>query len=281
MRPAGVGIGLRRPLARDLCASERRVDWLEIIVENFLGKPGPFAAQLAELRERLPIGAHGVSMSLGGPDPFERAFFEDLRTLLEHTGCERHTEHLSLSRIGDYHAHDLISLPYHEDAVRYCAARIREAEDRLGLPVDVENVSTYVRMPGTVLSEGEFVSAVVDEADCGLLLDVNNVFVSAMNHGEDPDALLDALPLERATRIHVAGHLVREGVRIDDHGHPVCPEVLALLARAIRRTGPIPVLLEWDNEIPSLDRVLDEADRVRAVVERALASRADEGRAVA
>jgi len=271
MRPAGIGIGLRRPLAEDLLASARRPDWLEIIPENFLGKSGPFTRALREARERFPIGAHGVSMSLGGPDPLDPALFAGLRRLLDELGVDRYTEHLSYSTVRGYHTHDLLALPYTDAAIRHVAARIREAADRLERPVDVENPSTYVRMPGSAMGEGEFVRRVVEEAGCGLLLDVNNVYVSARNHGEDPVALLDAMPLERTTRIHVAGHLDRGDVLIDDHGHPVAAPVHDLLARAIARTGPVPVLLEWDTHIPRLERVLDEADRVRATVDAALA----------
>ena len=269
----GVGIGLRRPYARALLATDRRVDWLEIIPENFLGKAGPFHRALDEARERFPIGAHGVSMSLGGPDPFDAALFEGLRALLGRLGIDRYTEHLSFSSVGGFHTHDLLALPYHDEAIRHVARRIRDASDRLERPIDVENPSTYVRMPGSVLGEGEFVRRVVEEAGCGLLLDVNNVFVSARNAGEDPNALLDAFPLERTTRIHVAGHLDRGDVLIDDHGHPVASEVFALLDRALRRTGPVRVLLEWDTKIPPLDRVLDEADRVREVFDAVFALR--------
>jgi uncharacterized protein (UPF0276 family) len=271
MQPRGVGIGFRRPFAAELCETDRRVDWLEIIPENFLGKPGPFSHALRRAARRWPIGAHGVSMSLGGPDPFEASLFRELRAFLGELGIERYTEHLSFSTVLGHHTHDLLSLPYTESAIRHVAGRIREAAERLERPIDVENVSTYVRMPGSVLGEGEFVRHVVEEADCGLLLDVNNVYVSARNHGEDPNALLDALPLERTTRIHVAGHLEKPDVLIDDHGHPVRPEVLALLERALARTGDVPVLLEWDTHIPSLDRVLDEADTIRSIVDSSLA----------
>ncbi len=270
MQLRGVGIGLRRPFAAALLETDRRVDWLEIIPENFLDKPGPFLHALRRARERWSIGAHGVSMSLGGPDPFDPELFQGLDELLGELEIDRYTEHLSFSSVLGHHTHDLLALPFSESAIRHAASRIREAADRLKRPIDVENPSTYVRMPGSVMGEGEFVRSVVDEADCGLLLDVNNVYVSARNHGLDPDALLDAMPLERTTRIHVAGHLEKKDVLIDDHGHPVRPEVLALLERALARTGEVPVLLEWDTNIPSLDRVLDEADMVRGVVDRAL-----------
>jgi len=246
------------------------VDWLEIIPENFLGKTGPFTDALRRAADRWAIGAHGVSMSLGGPDAFDPDLFRELRGLLDELGIDRYTEHLSFSTVRGFHTHDLLALPFRDEAVRWAASRIREARDRLGRPLDVENVSTYVRMPGTVMGEGEFVSAVCEEADCGLLLDVNNVYVSARNHGLAPDALLDALPLERTTRIHIAGHLDRGDVCIDDHGHPIREEVFGLLRRALPRTGAVPILLEWDTHIPELDRVLDEADRVRAVADEVL-----------
>lgn len=266
----GVGIGFRRSLADALLETERRVDWLEIVPENFLGKDGPFTAALDRAAERWSIGAHGVSMSIGGPDAYDPHFFAGLRALLDRLQIDLYTEHLSFSDVGGFHTHDLLALPFHDDAVRHAAARIREASERLERPIAVENVSTYVRMPGTRMGEGEFVSAVCEQADCGLLLDVNNVYVSARNHGLDPVALLEAMPLHRTRRIHIAGHLDRGDVCIDDHGHPVRDEVLDLLDRALRRVGPVPVLLEWDTQIPALDRVLDEADRVRGVYDAAL-----------
>ncbi len=271
--PRGVGIGLRRSFASDLLRTERRVDWLEIIPENFLGKPGPFRHALEALAGRYPIGAHGVSLSLGGPDPFDDEALAALKSLLDDLAIERMTEHLCFATARGFHSHDLIALPYTEEAVRWAAGRIREAEDRLERPIDVENVSTYARMPGSVMSEGEFVRAVVEEAGCGLLLDVNNVYVSARNASLDPAALLAAMPLSRTRRVHVAGHLDKGAVCIDDHGHPVRDEVWALLGAAVAEIGDVPVLLEWDTDVPALDRVLDEADRARDVVTAALRSR--------
>ncbi len=278
MEPEGIGIGLRRSYAEDLLRTERRVDWLEIIPENFLGKDGPFTRALLQCHERWPIGAHGVSLSLGGPDPFDEVRLAALRGLLDRLDIRRFTEHLCFSSAHGVHTHDLIALPYNDDAVRHAAERIREAEERLERPIDVENVSTYVTMPTSVMSEAEFVRAVVEEAGCGLLLDVNNVYVSAHNAGLDPFEMLATLPVEKARRIHIAGHLDRGDVLIDDHGHPVHETVWALLEAALVRCGDIPILLEWDTHIPPLDRVLDEADRARAVRDAALRSEREAAR---
>jgi uncharacterized protein (UPF0276 family) len=265
--PDGVGIGLRRPLYDDVLATERQIDWLEIVPENFMDLGGRAKAVLEACAARWPILAHGVSLSVGGPDPFDRAYLGSLRALLDRLSIPVFSDHLCWATAAGVYFHDLLPLPRCEEAVRWCAGRAREAADRLSRPLWLENISYYAVMPGSTMPEEEFIAAVLAEADAGLLLDVNNVFVNASNHGCDPVAALDALPLERTRQIHVAGH-VREGARLlDTHGARVTPEVWALLRRALARTGRVPILLEWDTDIPQLERVLDEADRARAILD--------------
>lgn len=264
-QPQGVGIGLRREHFAAIEASTRPVDWLEIIPENYVGHGGRVRRHLERCRERWPVVAHGVSLSLGGPDPLPVDYVAELKQLLDELDAPYYTDHLCYATIGGVNFYDLLPVPFTEEAVRHCAGRIRELADRLERPVAVENVSYYAVMPGARMSEGQFVSAVVQEAGCSLLLDVNNVYVNACNHGEDPLTSLLALPLAQTRQIHIAGH-IEEGDRlIDNHGRPVIDPVWVLLREALQRVGPVPTLLEWDTDIPALDRVLDEADRAREI----------------
>lgn len=267
-RPTGVGIGLRREHFAAIEQCSRRIDWLEIIPENYVGHGGHVRRHLSWCRERWPVIAHGVSLSLGGPDPLDAGYVDGLRGLLDELQAPFYTDHLCYATIGGVNFYDLLPLPFTEEAVRHTAARIRELADRLERPVAVENISYYAVMPGAAMSEGQFVTAVVEEAGCGLLLDVNNVYVNARNHRQDPVASLEALPLHRTVQIHIAGHVEEGGRLIDTHGRPLVDPVWALYEHALAQVGPVPTLLEWDTDIPALDRVLDEADRARAIWER-------------
>jgi uncharacterized protein (UPF0276 family) len=265
-KPAGVGIGLRRRHFAELPKTERELDFLELIPENFVGRGGQDARVLAECRERWPVLAHGVSLSLGGPEPLDHDYIRGLKGLLDQLDAPFYTDHLCFATLGGRTTYDLLPLPFCEAAVEHTAARIRELADALERPVAVENISYYAQMPGSALDEGAFVTAVCEAADCKLLLDVNNVYVNARNHGRDPSEMLRALPVERAVQLHLAGH-VEEGPRlIDNHGAPVCDEVWALYRELLELAGPIPTLLEWDTQVPELERVLDEADRARAIM---------------
>ncbi|MCB9535976.1 MAG: DUF692 domain-containing protein [Myxococcales bacterium] len=264
--PAGVGIGLRREHFDSILQTERPLDWLEIVPENFIGHGGRAGAVLDACRERWPIGVHGVALSLGGPDPLDLDLLDGLAAVLDRVGATAFTEHLCFARAGGENFYDLLPLPFTRAAVDHVAARVRAARERLGCPILLENVSTYAVMPGAEMSEGAFVTAVLEAADCGLLLDVNNVFVNAHNHGTDPLDDLAALPLERAGRIHLAGHTYVDDLAIDNHGAPVIEPVWALYRAALEAAGPVPTLIEWDLHVPPLERVLDEADRARALM---------------
>jgi uncharacterized protein len=266
--PHGVGIGLRREHFAAIERCERTVDWLEIIPENYVGYGGAARRNLAHCRERWPVVAHGVSLSLGGPDPLPGEYVAGLRRLLDELQAPFYTDHLCYATIDGINFYDLLPLPFTEEAVRHTAGRIRELTERLGRPVAVENITYYAEMPGGQLSEGQFVTAVVEEAGCGLLLDVNNVYVNAKNHGLDPLAVLEALPLHRTRQIHIAGHVEEGGRLLDNHGRPLVDPVWQLYEQALARVGPVPTLLEWDTDIPALDRVLDEADRAREIWRR-------------
>ncbi|MCB9736035.1 MAG: DUF692 domain-containing protein [Deltaproteobacteria bacterium] len=268
----GVGIGLRREHWDALPVTSRRVDWLEIVPENFLADGGRASTVLAACAERWPIGAHGVSLSLGGPDPLDDDLLGRLGRLLDAHGVAEMTEHACWSRGGGRHFHDLLPLPSTEAAAEHLGRRARAARERLGRPLLLENITWYAAMPtgaAEPVPEGSFLRHALEEAGAGLLLDVNNVYVNAKNHGLDPLALLLSLPLELTGRIHLAGHVAREGMLVDNHGRAVHDDVWALYERALERTGPVPTLVEWDLDIPALDVVLDEADKARALLERA------------
>lgn len=263
----GAGIGLRRRHYSTILECERALDFLEIIPENYVGKGGLPARMLDACAERWPVLAHGVSMSIGGPDPLDHAYLAALKRLLDRIDAPFYSDHLCFATIAGRATYDLLPLPFTEAAVRHTAARLRELADALERPVAVENISYYAEMPSSELDEGSFVRAVCEEADCLLLLDVNNVFVNAQNHGWEPSEALWKLPVERACWVHLAGH-VREGPRLlDNHGAPVCDAVWALYRELVERHGPLPTLIEWDTHIPALDEVLDQADRARAVLD--------------
>jgi hypothetical protein len=207
-------------------------------------------------------------MSIGGPEPFDGQYLGALKRLLDEAEVPLYTDHLCYASAGGLALHELLPLPFTEEAVKHVAGRVRELADRLERPIALENISFYAVMPGSEFDEAAFVRAVIEESGAFLLLDVNNVYVNAVNHGKDATQWLDELPLDKTVQIHVAGH-VEDGPRLlDNHGRPVKDEVWALLEHALHKVGPVPVLLEWDTDIPELDRVLDEADRAREVYDR-------------
>ncbi|MEM6292738.1 MAG: DUF692 domain-containing protein [Myxococcota bacterium] len=268
--PRGVGIGLRLEHHDVILETTRRIDWLEIVPENFVETGGQPRELLRTCAKRWQVIGHGVSTNLGGRGPLNVDYIQGLKRLLDEIDAPYYTDHLCYASIDGVAYHDLLPLPYTDEAVHHCAARIRELSDRLERPVAVENISYYATMPGSSMTHGSFVRAVCESADCGLLLDVNNVYVNACNHRGDASEWLHALPLERTMQMHIAGHIL-EGERIiDNHGEPICDGVWSLFREALGVTGRVPVLLEWDTNIPSLDRVLDEADAARAIYDEVL-----------
>ncbi len=267
----GAGLGFRRALLAELERDGAAgIDFFELAPENWIGVGGALARRLRRFTERHPFVAHGLSLSLGGPGPLDVALLADIRAFLDQHGIRAYTEHLSYCT-DEGHLYDLMPIPFTGEAVRHVAARIRQAQEVLERPIAIENVSYYAA-PGAELSELEFVNAVLAEADCGLLLDVNNVFVNAINHRYDPAGFLRALPAERVWYLHVAGHYVEApDLRVDTHGAEVCTDVWALLARAYAHCGPAPTLLERDFNFPPLPTLVGEVAEVRALQSRAAA----------
>nr|WP_092455611.1 DUF692 domain-containing protein [Pseudomonas sp. NFACC45] len=271
-----VGLGLRRALLDELRAAPAGdFDFLEVAPENWINIGGAHGAALHWLAERYPMSCHGLSLSLGGPAPLDLAFLRQVRDFLDRFNVPMYSEHLSYCG-DDGHLYDLLPLPFTEEAVHHVAARIRQAQDVLGRRLAVENVSYYAA-PQQDMTELEFTRAVLHEADCDLLLDVNNVYVNSVNHGFDPQAFLAGLEPGRVVGMHVAGHYDEsDTLKIDSHGAPVKPLVWALLAQAYARFGVQPTLLERDFNFPPYSMLVAELQIIRQMQHQA-----EPGRAVA
>jgi len=254
-----------------------RVDFFEAIAENHLVPGGRPRRIVEDVRAVAPLVLHGVSLNLGSADPLDLPHVDALGALARRIEAPWISEHLCWNGVRGRTSHDLLPLPHTEAALRHVAARVVRVQDRLGRRLALENVSSYVRFADDEMPEWEFLAALAEAADCGLLLDVNNVWVNACNHGFDAAAYVDAIPAARVFEIHLAGHSQDGPLRIDTHDHPVCDEVLALYARAIRRMGAVSTLLEWDDRLPPWDALEAEALRVRAVLESALRERDGRG----
>lgn len=264
--PRGVGIGLRSAHFEVIADCQRELDWLEFVPENFVGRGGRYAAVLQACAERWPLVPHGVSLSIGGPDPFDEDYLRELRGLLDRIEASYYSDHLCFASIADAGFYDLLPLPWNEAAAAHIGARARELSAALGRPLALENITYYAKMPGSETSEGAYVERALASAQAGLLLDLNNIFVNAHNHHGDALAMLEAMPLDRVAHVHLAGH-VPDGRRLlDSHNAPVADGVWALYRELLTRCGPLPTLIEWDAKIPDLDTVLDQADRARAIM---------------
>lgn len=263
--PTSAGLGLRRGLLSSLLVMDGdAVDFLECAPDNWIGVGGRYGEALAQLSSRFPITCHGLSLSLGGPEPLDMDLLARTRQFLDRYDVRLYSEHLSYCS-DDGHLYDLMPLPFTDEAVTHVAARIRQAQDTLGRRIAVENVSYYAA-PYQALSEADFVTAVLAEADCDLLLDVNNLFVNACNHGYDANAFLAKLPGHRIASYHIAGHYDEaEDLKVDTHGATVKDDVWALLAKAYARFGVRPTLLERDFNFPPLDELLAETQRIRTL----------------
>jgi len=255
----GVGIGLRDPHLQHILERKPVVDWFEIISENYMADEGCPLAQLDEILERYRVVQHGVAMYFGSAEPLNREYLKRLKALVKRTKTPWLTDHLCWGSIDGHYSHDLLPMPYTFEAVKQTAQKIREARDFLEVPIAVENVSSYAEFHVSQMTEWEFLNEVVEAADCGILLDVNNIYVSSCNHGFDPHAYIDNVIHERVTQIHLAGHTDAGHCLLDTHDHPVSDPVWQLYAKLIERVGPTATLLEWDDRIPSFDELHNEA----------------------
>jgi uncharacterized protein (UPF0276 family) len=253
-----LGLGLRPPFYAEAAQGRVAVDWFELITENFMVAGGNPLRVLDAVAERYPVALHGVSLNLGGSDALDADYLDRLDQLARRVKPMHISDHLCWTRHGGHHLHDLLPLPYTEEAVLHVAQRIRSVQDRLGQRILVENVSSYAEFAHGTLCEWAFLAAVSETADCHILLDLNNILVSAHNHGFDAHRYLEAIPAARVRQIHLAGHSMSGPLRIDTHDHPVSDPVWDLYAAALRRFGQVPTMIERDDRIPPLDDLLAE-----------------------
>jgi hypothetical protein len=255
----GIGIGLRTAHYEHILNEKPPIDFFEIISENFMLGGGRPLAVLDQISERYPIIQHGVSLYFGSLDPFDKKQIAALKQLVKRTKTPFISDHLCWGSFDGSYSHDLLPLPYTKEAVVNTANRIRFVQDSLELPIAVENVSSYLEYTDSEMTEWEFLSEVCELADCGILLDVNNVFVSSANHSFDPVQYIENIPLERVAQIHIAGHSEQDGYLLDTHDNFVRPEVWELYRAVVAKIGATNTLLEWDAHIPDFDVVHREA----------------------
>ncbi|MEY4564023.1 MAG: hypothetical protein RLZZ618_3300 [Pseudomonadota bacterium] len=281
---SGFGLGLRTEHYLDFGAVDpaRRpaadpapwpaVDWLEVISENYMVAGGKPLHHLERIRADHPMVMHGVSMSIGSADPLDLDYLLDLKALAQRIEPAWVSDHLCWTGVDHHNLHDLLPMPYTEAALSHVVGRVQQVQDILGRRLLLENVSSYVSFAGDEMSEWEFITELLQRADCELLLDVSNVYVSSRNHGFDPRRFIDALPVARVRQIHLAGHEDHGTHLVDTHDHPVCHAVWDLYAHTTRRFGAVPTMIERDDHVPPLAELLAELDVARAVQTEALAS---------
>ncbi len=268
--PSRTGLGLRSVHHGAILSRKPAVPWYEVISENFMethgGSGGRARAVLETVRRDTPVALHGVSLSIGSADPLDRDYLRRLKDLVKWIDPVRVSDHLCWTGVGGVNLHDLLPLPYTEETVRRVAERVARVQDFLGRRLLLENVSSYLRYAHSDMTEWACLSEIARRADCGLLLDINNVYVSAVNHGFDPMDFLNGIPAARVEEFHLAGYFDRGDTLIDTHDRPVHPPVWNLYRAAVRRFGAVPTLIEWDDRIPPFDRLWREArtaDRIQ------------------
>lgn len=266
----GVGLGLRWEFLEEVVdGPELDLAFFEVSPENYMRRGGYFPAQLERVRDRYPLITHGLTLSIGAADAPSEQYLSELEHEIARLGSPFHSDHLCFSSAGARFLHDLLPLKFAQENVERVAARARAVQDRLGVPLALENISYYGHLGRREMPESEFVARVIDASGVGLLLDVNNAYVNALNHGGDPFDFLRQMPFDRVVEIHVAGHERQGELVIDTHGAPLIDPVYELLEWTLERTGPVPVLLERDNDIPPLAELLGEVKRLQAIYQRA------------
>lgn len=278
--PARAGIGLRAGHFEAVLCERPNIGWFEAHSENYFGIGDPDLVggkpldYLQRVRHLYPISLHGVGLSIGSVDPLDKPHLAQLKRLIERVEPGLVSEHLSWGGIDGRHFNDLLPLPYTEEALAHMVLRVQQVQDILGRQILIENVSSYLEYKVSQIPEWEFVTALAQHAGCGILLDVNNIYVNAMNHGFDPAVFVDSVPVGSVQEIHLAGHTVKSlddyVIRLDTHDQRVCDEVWALYGQALQRFGAVPSLIEWDRDLPSLSVLLDEAARADQICEECL-----------
>ena len=271
--PAAAGIGLRGPYHAEFLREKQPVAWLEAHSENFFAEEGIATGVLERIRRDYPLSLHGVGLSIGSVDPLDHTHLTKLSRLVEQVEPGLVSEHLCWGSIAGRHLNDLLPLPYTEEALDHMVSRVQQVQDVLGRQLLIENVSSYLEFVGSAIPEWEFLAAVAERTGCGLLLDINNVYVNSVNHDFDASTYLDAIPAEAVAEMHLAGHTVQthgdREILIDTHNTPVSGPVWELFEQAVRRLGARPTLIEWDSDYPQLDVLIREADKAQQILERA------------
>lgn len=260
----GVGVGLRIPHYSHILAQKPVVDWFEVISEGYMVDGGRPLEVLDRILEQYRVVLHGVALYPGSPGRPDSSYLKRLRDLVRRTNTPWISDHLCWGSVDGTYSHDLLPLPYTMDCVQHVARNLRETADTVERPIVVENLSSYVEFKDSVMTEWEFLSEVVESADCGILLDVNNIYVSSVNHGFDPIEYLENIPHERVVQIHIAGHSRMERFIIDTHDRPVADPVWKIYQKAMALCGPKATLLEWDARLPGFEEVASEAGKATA-----------------
>jgi uncharacterized protein len=272
LRPSlGFGLGLRVDHYEAILADKPQVDWFEALTENYLVPGGKPLDYLMRIRERYPVVMHGVSLSIGSTQPLDLDYLSQLKGLAARLEPEWVSDHLCWTGVAGRNMHDLLPLPYTEEALANIVERVRRVQDILGRRILLENVSSYVSFRDSQLTEWEFLREVAERADCLILLDVNNIYVSSVNHEFEPLDYLNAIPVDRVQQMHLAGHENHGDYLVDTHDHPVPDPVWELYAAAVRRFGSVSTMIERDDNIPALEELCTELDMARRLAERALA----------
>ncbi len=261
----GHGVGLRTKHYSRWLSEKPQVDWVEVISENFMSSGGRPLAVLEKVRRDVPVVLHGVALSIGSTDPLSATYLANLRNLAARIEPAWVSDHLCWGSHGGRYGHDLWPLPYTEETVDHVVGRVRTVQDVLKRQILLENVSSYVNFESSTMTEWEFLAAIANQADCGILLDVNNIFVSARNHGFDPYRYIQGVPPERVGQFHLAGHSDKGRYLFDSHDAPVPEGVWELYRAAVRRFGRVSSLLEWDDHIPELEALVDESRRAARI----------------
>jgi uncharacterized protein len=275
----GVGVGLRRCHYTKILEEHPPLDWFEVVSENFMVAGGRPLQVLEGVRSHYPIVMHGVSLSIGSTDPLNFKYLNELAALARRFEPAWVSDHLCWTGVGGHNLHDLMPLPYTDEVVRHVARRLRQVQELLERTILIENVSSYMEFTCSRLSEWEFLSAVAEEADCGILLDINNIFVNAFNHGFDAVHYIDSIPAERVAQFHLAGHSDHGAYLLDTHDHPIHSEVWTLYEHAVSLFGRVPTLIEWDDNIPEFEVLSSIADEARSRSETVLGHEASRGAA--
>jgi uncharacterized protein len=269
----GFGLGLRAQHYREILDGTPKVDWFEVISENYMSPGGQPLRMLDQIRERYPIVMHGVSLSIASTAPLEMEYLQRLKTLAERASPKWISDHLCWTGVHGVNLHDLLPVPYTKEALDHVVERVTQVQDFLGRRLTLENVSSYVTFGQSEMTEWEFVTEVANRADCWLLFDVNNVYVSAFNHGFDTAAFINGVPRDRVVQFHVAGHSQEESHIVDTHDHTVCPEVWDVYRAAIAHFGPVSTRIERDDNIPPLAELVDELDHARGIAAEVLGAK--------